>query len=361
VKTKLPGSCVRRTPRSARDPLVPQKADQGVGRGPGGPPYILLCLSLTLLCCARHSPRLSLQPTTLRADARDSAALTLTGPSSPAPRIAVSNGTLENLRRAANGWQADVRSSILPGPIVVRAEFPGLPPAAVSINATLAASDSFEDGTPDFLRLDSERDRQAFRRWFTFLAEAQFFQAPANRPPEISDCAALIRYAYREALHAHDAAWASGARLPLVPAYDSPDKYRYPFTPLGASLFRVTEGPFAASDLHGNAFAQFADARTLRLRNTHFVSRDINAAQPGDLLFYRQESDHLPFHSMIFLGESRIHPDGDRYLLYHTGPGGEIRRPGVQQLLHYPEPEWRPLPGNLNFLGVFRWNILRRA
>ena len=32
------------------------------------------------------------------------------------------------------------------------------------------------------------------------LAEAQYFQPPAARPPEINDCAALIRYAYREAL-----------------------------------------------------------------------------------------------------------------------------------------------------------------
>jgi hypothetical protein len=28
-------------------------------------------------------------------------------------------------------------------------------------------------------------------------------------------------------------------------------------------------------------------------------------------------------------------------------------------LLDHPQPEWRPVPGNPNFLGVFRWNILR--
>ena len=75
-----------------------------------------------------------------------------------------------------------------------------------------------------------------------YLAEAQFFQDPASRPPEINDCAALIRYAYRDALRAHDNAWAATARLPVVPAYESVGKYQYPYTPLGASLFRVREG-----------------------------------------------------------------------------------------------------------------------
>src|SRR5215469_8910095 len=86
--------------------------------------------------------------------------------------------------------------------------------------AQFSIADSREDGTPDFLRLDDEHDRQAFRRWFTYLAEAQYFQAPEARPAEIGDCAALIRYAYREALHVHDGAWAAAARVPVVPALD---------------------------------------------------------------------------------------------------------------------------------------------
>lgn len=225
----------------------------------------------------------------------------------------------------------------------------------------LNANDTFEDGTPDFLRLDDDRDRHAFRRWFTYLAEVQYFQEPANRPAEIADCAALIRYAYREALHAHASGWAETARVPVVPAFDSIRKYQYPYTPLGASLFRVTEGPFQSSDIGGGAFAQFADAQTLHRYNTHLVSRDLSRAQPGDLLFFRQETAHMPFHSMIFLGESRVRPDGGIYVLYHTGPGGEIRRLRAEELLRYPEAEWRPISGNPSFLGVFRWNILRKA
>jgi len=225
------------------------------------------------------------------------------------------------------------------------------------LEALLDTRDSLEDGTPDFLRLSDEADRQAFRRWFTWLAEAQYFQKPETRPPEIDDCAALIRYAYREAFHAHDSNWASAAGLPLVPAFDSVAKYRYPYTPLGAALFRVRPGPFRASDLADGAFTQFADAQTLWRFNCHFVSREAAAARPGDLLFFRQEAGERRFHSMIYLGESQIRNDGRRYVVYHTGSAG-MKRLSMEELARFPQPEWRPLPGNPEFLGVYRWNIL---
>jgi hypothetical protein len=99
--------------------------------------------------------------------------------------------------------------------------------------------------------------------------------------------------------------------------------------------------------------------------NTHFVSRDLARALPGDLLFFRQDSGHMPFHSMIYLGESPIAKDGARYVVYHTGPDGsdpgEIRRLSLPELLRFPEPQWRPIGPNRNFLGVYRWNILREG
>jgi uncharacterized protein YfaT (DUF1175 family) len=92
------------------------------------------------------------------------------------------------------------------------------------------------------------------------------------------------------------------------------------------------------------------------------VTRDLARAQPGDLLFYRQDTNGMPFHSMIYLGESQIEKSAARYLVYHTGPeANEIRRPTVDELLHFPESEWRPLPDNPRFLGVYRWNILRKT
>jgi uncharacterized protein YfaT (DUF1175 family) len=142
-------------------------------------------------------------------------------------------------------------------------------------------------------------------------------------------------------------------------------KYAYPRTPLGAALFRVRPGPFRVEDLRGGAFAQFADAQTLQRYNTRFLTRDVRLAKPGDLLFYRQLSQSQPFHAMIFLGTSTVEPGREQYVVYHTGPirgePGELRRPSLGQLFHHPEPRWRPAAGNGNFLGVYRWNILRTA
>lgn len=220
--------------------------------------------------------------------------------------------------------------------------------------------DAFSDGTPDFLRLDRD-DERVFRRWFTFLAEAQYFQPVEMRPPEIVDCAALIRYAYREALRLHDSRWSADARVPLLTGADSIAAWHYPDPRLRANLFRVAPGPYDPADLGNGSFAQFADVKTLGRYNTHRIGRDLDRALPGDLLLYRQNADHLPFHSMIYLGASQISRDGGRYVVYHTGADGIMRRLSTTQLLSYPEPEWRALAANPNFLGVFRWNILRRA
>jgi uncharacterized protein YfaT (DUF1175 family) len=219
--------------------------------------------------------------------------------------------------------------------------------------------DSFSDGTPDFLRLGRD-DERIFRRWFTFLAEAQYFQPKESRPAEIVDCAALIRYAYREALRVHDSRWAAEARVPLLAAADSVAAWHYPDPRLGANLFRITPGPYDPADLTHGAFAQFADVKTLGRYNTHRVGRDLDRALPGDLLLYRQDAEHLPFHSMIHLGPSQISRDGGRYIVYHTGSDGIMRRLSTTELLRYPEPEWRPIAANPHFLGVYRWNILRK-
>lgn len=226
-----------------------------------------------------------------------------------------------------------------------------------------AMTDLAGDGTPDFLRLDAEADEAAFRQWFTFLAEAQYYRRRGELPREINDCAALIRFAYREALREHDGEWAGELRLDAVPALPSVSKYSYPHTPLGSSLFRIEPGQFRASDLDNGAFAQFADAKTLRVLNTHRLSGNIQRAEPGDLLFWEQTEQDMPFHAMIYLGPSQFEAAPGEWVVYHTGPTGddpgEIRRPAVEDLLRHPKPQWRPVPGNRNFLGVYRWNILR--
>ena len=144
---------------------------------------------------------------------------------------------MQDVSATDHGWQAQIRAGVTPGIVVVRVQIPGRPPAVVRLVTNLDPADSAADGTPDFLRLDDPDDQRAFRRWFTFLAETQYFQAAERRPAEIVDCAALIRYAYREALRAHDGNWATEAHLPVAPGIPSVAKYQYPYTPLGAGPF----------------------------------------------------------------------------------------------------------------------------
>ena len=84
-------------------------------------------------------------------------------------------------------------------------------------------------------------------------------------------------------------------------------------------------GSFEPADATSGAFAQFADAKTLVERNAFFVSRDVRAALPGDLLFYRQFGQSSPWHSMIV---DRV--DGEAVVVYDTGEdhgrSGEMRR-----------------------------------
>ena len=230
-----------------------------------------------------------------------------------------------------------------------------------------SSADRFADGTPDFLRLDSPVDQDAFRRWFTILAEYEALRPNGELPAEINDCAALIRFSYRNALHVHDDAWFQEVRIRPPEALPSVEKYHYPNTPLGAALFRVRPGVYEPADA---AFAEFADAKTLKTFNTFFVTRDVRMALPGDLLFYRQLARELPFHSMVFIGRSQWHADAesdgvDDIVVYHTGPigkePGEMRRMRLANLLNHPSPRWRPMEGNSNFLGVYRWNILRET
>jgi len=221
-----------------------------------------------------------------------------------------------------------------------------------------AWTDRFGDGTPDFLRLSDPADQAAFRRWFTLIAEYQAVRPKAEVPTEITDCASLLRYSYREALERHDENWfvASGVEVAAPPGEIR--AWSYPHTPLGTALFRVRPGAFEAGDVGVGAFAQFADAKTLVERNAYFVSRDVRQALPGDLLFYRQFGQSSPWHSMIV---ARV--GGEAAVVYDTGEdhgkAGELRRVLLAELLDHPQPQWRPIPSNPNFLGVYRWNILR--
>ncbi len=279
------------------------------------------------------------------------------GGGAPAAEDVTAEGVRSRIVEGANGTDvAMVFSPVNPGVsrLVLRYRDKH---TAVLIHFADYASDRFEDGTPDFLRLHTAADRASFRGWFTALADTAAALAPERLPKEINDCAALLRWCYRGALHAHDETWQSTMPLDSLPPLPSIEQYAYPLTPLGANLFRARAGSYQAGDAGNGGFAQFADAKTLWQRNTFFLTRNVAAARPGDLLFYRQLEQNSPFHSMILTG--RAHD----WVVYHTGPTatglGEVRRVALNDLIHHPDSRWRPLSQNSNFLGVYRWNILQ--
>ncbi len=226
-----------------------------------------------------------------------------------------------------------------------------------------AWADSLGDGFPDNARLDRAPDRENFARWIAFLGESQYYRQSSSAREEIRDCSALIRYAFRNALVAHTPAWRRTVELPYDPGFPDVAKFSYPNWPLGRGLFRTRPGPFRRADLEQGVFAEFSDTATLLRYNAFHVSRDLRAAQRGDLLFFHQAGERQPYHSMLFIGQSNFQPEGSDWIVYHTGDidgrSGEVREVRSGLLTEHPDPRWRPLMANPRFLGVYRFELLR--
>jgi uncharacterized protein YfaT (DUF1175 family) len=271
------------------------------------------------------------------------------------------------VRREDDRDVAVIQAGVVPGAAQLTVHGPGGKRVVADLEVAPDWQDRNRNGFPDSLELSDPADARAFLDWFRFLAEEQYYRGD-DLDPEVNDCAALLRYAYREALRRHDGDWAVRVGLKAVKPMPDVTRYHYPFTPLRADLFRLKPGGFERNDLSSGGFGQFADAETLLLYNARPIGKDIGQARPGDLLFYRQDGGQMPFHAMLFLGPSTMEPLAGsqrrmaEYVLYHTGPDGswrgEMRRPTVAELFHHPEPRWHPSAANPMFLGVYRWKIL---
>src|SRR2546421_10162386 len=224
--------------------------------------------------------------------------------------------------------------------------------------------DSDNDGIPDVEELRTYQDRDSFRRWFTAIAETQFYQLSDQWNAEQRDCAGLARFAIREALRRHDRVWFQK----MGPGYETVaadvGELNLDNNPLGEKIFRTDFGSFQESDLRNGRFSEFADGRSLKNFNSTFVTRDRREAQPGDLLFFYQPwVQKFPYHVMIFLGPVRIAPNGAQdWVVYHTGSSptdkGTVKKVELSVLDHHPDPRWRPVESNRNFLGFYRLKIL---
>lgn len=200
------------------------------------------------------------------------------------------------------------------------------------------------------VRLRTESDRSALRAWFVRLADAQFYRGT----PDVVDCAGLVRHALREALRPHTADWVRRARLPAADL--APEVVERPIAADGAlPLFLVAAAP--------PRHAEFADARTIVTLNATPLGRDVGAARPGDLLYFRQDRQDSPDHLMVYVGPTATDRSRADWLVYHTGPdasaAGEVRKVSLADLLRHPSARWRPVPANHAFVGVFRLNAFK--
>src|SRR5207245_2170455 len=231
--------------------------------------------------------------------------------------------------------------------------------------ADISWIDSNNDGIPDFAELRTFQDRDSFRRWFTAVAETQFYQLSNQWNAGQRDCAGLVRFAMREALRRHDRVWFQK----MGQAYETigPDVAGFDLdhNPLGEKIFRTDFGAFQQSDLQNGRFSEFADGRALKNFNSVFISRDRREAQSGDLVFFYQPwVQKFPYHVMIFLGAPRVAPNGKQdWVVYHTGSSptdkGTVKKVELSMLEHHPDPRWRPVESNKNFLGFYRLKILQ--
>lgn len=223
-----------------------------------------------------------------------------------------------------------------------------LGPLPFAVRVAPGEADRDRDGYPDAAELTSVEDRTAFRRWFAAVAAAQRRAPCPCWDPRQRDCAGLVRFAFREALRTHDAAWlARIGRLDEIPDRDV-ERLRYPDLPvLGDRPFRVRGGPYRGpQDFDAAPTAQRLVAGSLQRLP------DGGRWETGDLLYFSDpvlRVDHL----MIVAGDG---------VVYHTGRGpdgaGEVRFVALRALERHADPQWRPQPSNPTFRGPYRWRIL---
>lgn len=182
---------------------------------------------------------------------------------------------------------------------------------------------------------------QVFRSWLVKIIEEQIRQGPSPKWVQ-RDCVGLVRFAVLEAAKAKDLTWkkALGIKLEQTP----PDLKL-------TSMERNELSQWVQYD--GQSKGKYISAIGLIQNNATFISKDINQAKPGDLLFYdMQDSQHL----MVWMG---------KYVAYHNGETTQVnkednglRKYNINELVTWKDSRWRPKESNPNFIGIFRLMFL---
>lgn len=190
------------------------------------------------------------------------------------------------------------------------------------------------DGTPI---LDYQQSR-AFRSWFVRIVAEQFRQGPWPRWFQ-RDCAGLVRFAVYEAFKSHNEAWLQANRIS--------DRHLPPEVKLSPDQKIISEG---WRQIRSHERSAYASAIVIIQENSRFVSKDMNQALPGDLLFFDQGEDQ---HLMIWMGS---------YIAYHTGRESEkntgLRKYSLNDFMNWKDTRWQPRFENPNFIGIYRFSFL---
>ncbi len=186
--------------------------------------------------------------------------------------------------------------------------------------------------------LDPEQS-SVFRAWFVRIAEEQLNQGPSAHWYQ-QDCAGLVRFAANESLKVHNSKWlrATGLSNRYLPPELAISPQQRQFAQ------RWQQG--------GGKQGPYVDAIKLIQFNSQLLGRNLNQAQPGDLLFFDQGDEQ---HLMIWMG---------RYIAYHTGTttptDNGMRAVSMQQLMKWKDTRWIPDESNPNFIGIYRLGFLSR-
>jgi len=145
---------------------------------------------ITGIAIIYHRQRPSIDPRsiTLPADGADHDALRIRLPAlSLGSNVTEDNGIRLLQTRDALSLEGVIRAPVTPGSADLRLRWRDRL-MIVPVTFFFDPSDSYVDGTPDFLRLHTAQDRQAFRAWFTLIAQGQLDQPnlPGAAPLRLS-------------------------------------------------------------------------------------------------------------------------------------------------------------------------------
>ncbi|AHG21339.1 hypothetical protein Z042_18340 [Chania multitudinisentens RB-25] len=185
----------------------------------------------------------------------------------------------------------------------------------------------------------SPEQSSVFRAWFVRIAEEQLNQGPSARWYQ-QDCAGLVRFAANESLKIHDSKWLRANGLS--------NRYLPPELAISPQQRQFAQRWQQGAGKQG----PYVDAIKLIQFNSQLLGRNLQQAQPGDLLFFDQGDEQ---HLMIWMG---------RYIAYHTGTvtptDNGMRAVSMQQLMKWKDTRWIPDESNPNFIGIYRLGFLSR-